>query len=85
MFVSGEAETWQQNTYYTLETANLAFSSDTETLGSATVVFRITPDGDLCTEFREYANADEFGAMWWEDGTKFDPEMFGFASLFKKQ
>ena len=84
MFVSEVAETYQQNTYYKLETANLAFSANSEQLGSAIVVFRITPDGDLCVEFREYNNADEFGATWWDGGTKFDPDMFGFASLFKK-
>ena len=84
MFISEEAETYQQNTYYLLETANLAFSPLSEELGSAHIVFRITPDGDLCTEFREYKNADEFGMMWWDGGTKFDPDMFGFASLFKK-
>ena len=84
MFISETAETYQFNTYYLLEKANLAFSADSEEIGSARIIFRITPNGDLCTEFREYNNADEFGMMWWDGGTKFDPDMFGFASLFKK-
>ena len=84
MFISEVAEPYQQNTYYLLEKANLAFSADTEEIGSARIIFRITPAGDLCVEFREYNNADEFGMMWWDGGTKFDPDMFGFASLFKK-
>lgn len=84
MFISEVAEPYQQNTYYLLEKANLAFSADTEEIGSARIIFRITPAGDLCVEFREYNNADEFGMMWWDGGTMFDPDMFGFASLFKK-
>ena len=84
MFIAAEAETYQQNTYYLLERANLAFSADKEETGSAIVVFRITPDGDLCVEFREYNNADKFGPTWWGEGDKFDPEMFGFATLVKK-
>ena len=32
----------------------------------------------------EYLNADEFGMMWWDGGTKFDPDMFGFASRFTR-
>ena len=84
MFIAEAGEPYQQNTYYLLDKANLAFSADTEEIGSARIIFRITPAGDLCVEFREYTNADEFGAMWWDGGAKLDPDMFGFASLFKK-
>ncbi len=82
MFIAEVAEPYQQNTYYELEKVNLAFSSNEEALGAARIVLRITPDGDLCTEFREYANADEFGMMWWSDG--WDSDMFSFPALFKK-
>ncbi len=85
MFVSEVAEKYQQNTYYELDKANLDFSADSETIGKAKIVFRITPDGDLAMEFRQYDNADCFGMMWWDDGSKFDPEMFGFASRFTRQ
>ena len=83
MFISEVAEAYQQNTYYKLDNVNRAFSADEEDLGSAVIVFRITPDGDLSMEFRDYDNADYFGMMWWDED-KFDPDMFGFASRFVK-
>lgn len=73
----------QENTYYKLSSANRAFSKDTETLGEAVVVFRLTDEG-LSMEFRDY-DEPPFGEMWADGWTKFDPDMFGFASLFVKQ
>ncbi len=72
---------YQFNTYYKLSSANRAFSKDTETLGEAVVVFTLSDEG-LTVEFRDY-DTPPFGEMWWDDS--FDPDMFGFASLFVKQ
>ena len=82
-FIADALEAYQTNTYYSLSVANRAFSSETEELGPATIVFRLTVNGDLCMEFRDYDNASLFGENWW-DPDKFDPDMFGFASRFIK-
>ncbi len=82
MFIADVAETYQTNTYYKLSSANRAFSSSDESLGEAVVVFSLTDNG-LNVEFRDY-DTPPFGEMWWEDG-KFDPEVFGFASLFVRK
>lgn len=74
---------YQSDTYYKLSSANRAFSVTKETLGEATVVFRLSDDG-LTLEFRDY-DKPPFGETWAEEWTKFDPDMFGFASLFVKQ
>lgn len=67
--------------YYKLSVANRAFSSETETLGEAVVIFTLV-DGGLQVEFRDY-DTPPFGEMWWD--TDFDADMFGFASLFVKK
>lgn len=74
---------YQSDTYYKLSSANRAFSATKETLGESTVVFRLSDDG-LTLEFRDY-DKPPFGETWAEEWTKFDPDMFGFASLFVKQ
>lgn len=81
MFIADNLETYQTNTYYRLSVANRAFSSSVEDLGPATIVFRLTINGDLCMEFRDYDNALPFGENWW-DPDRFDPDMFGFPSRF---
>ena len=68
------------NTYYKLSKANRAFSAKKEALGEAVIVLCLDDDG-LTVEFRDY-DKPEFGEYWW-DG--FDPDMFGFASLFVKE
>ena len=82
-FIADNLETYQTNTYYKLSVANRAFSAINEDLGPATIVFRLTINGDLCMEFRDYDNTSLFGENWWDPG-KFDPDMFGFASRFTK-
>lgn len=82
MFMADAGYGIHTNMYYKLATANRAFSADTETLGEAVIVFTLVDEG-LAVEFRDY-NTPPFGEMWW-DGTKFDPDMFGFASLFVKK
>lgn len=74
---------YQCNTYYKLSSANRAFSKDTEKLGEAVVVFNLSDEG-LTMELRDY-DEPPFGEMWADGWTKFDPDMFGFASLFVKQ
>ena len=66
--------------YYKLSQANRAFSSEVETLGEAVVIFTLV-EGGLQVEFRDY-DTPPFGEMWWDP--EFDPDMFGFASLFVK-
>lgn len=82
MFMAYDGYKVHTNAYYLLSAANRAFSKDNEAIGEAVVVFTIV-DGDLTVEFRDY-DKPPFGIKWWKD-EKFDPDMFGFASLFVKQ
>lgn len=85
-FISADQENGCQNqidTYYKLSSANRAFSATKEILGEAVVVFRLSDSG-LTLEFRDY-DEPPFGEMWADGWTKFDPDMFGFASLFTKE
>ena len=82
MFMAYDGYKVHTNAYYLLSAANRAFSKDNETIGEAVAVFTIV-DGDLTVEFRDY-DKPPFSIKWWED-EKFDPDMFGFASLFVKQ
>lgn len=82
-FLGNTSMVYQFNTYYELSSANRSFSSTSESLGKATVVFNLVDDG-LVMELRDY-NEPPFGEMWADGWTKFDPEMFGFASLFTKE
>ena len=69
-------------TYFKLSPANRAFSAETETLGDGVVAFRINADGELEMMFRDY-DQPPFGENWWDyDG--FDPDVFGFCSLFTR-
>ena len=81
MYVSADGIPYQYNTYYTLSCVNRSFSADDETLGEAVVVFGLDDNG-LRLEFRDY-DTPPFGEMLWDD--KFDPDFFGFASLFVKK
>ncbi|MGM9790294.1 MAG: hypothetical protein ACI3Y9_08310 [Candidatus Cryptobacteroides sp.] len=81
MFMAMEDYDVHTCSYYKLSVANRAFSSETETLGEAVVIFTLV-DGGLQVEFRDY-DTPPFGEMWWD--TDFDADMFGFASLFVKK
>lgn len=81
MFMAMEDYDVHTCSYYKLSVANRAFSSETETLGEAVVIFTLV-DGGLQVEFRDY-DTPPFGEMWWDTG--FDADMFGFASLFVKK
>lgn len=70
-------------TFYKLSNVNRSFDNSSEDLGEAVISFRFTEDGDLEMALRDY-DAPPFGFMWWDD-TRFDADMFSFASLFVKQ
>lgn len=70
-------------TYYKLSSANRLFDKTTQQLGESVISFRLTDEGGLEMIFRDY-DTPPFGLNWWRDD-KFDPEMFGFASLFTKK
>ena len=80
MFMASEDYDFHTCSYYRLSEANRAFSSEVETLGEAVVIFTLV-EGGLQVEFRDY-DTPPFGEMWWDP--EFDPDMFGFASLFVK-
>ena len=80
MFMAMEDYDFHTCSYYRLSEANRAFSSEVETLGEAVVIFTLV-EGGLQVEFRDY-DTPPFGEMWWDP--EFDPDMFGFASLFVK-
>lgn len=80
MFMAMEDYDFHTCSYYRLSEANRAFSSEVETLGEAVVIFTLV-EGGLQVEFRDY-DTPPFGEMWWD--SEFDPDMFGFASLFVK-
>ncbi len=80
MFMAMEDYDFHTCSYYRLSEANRAFSSEVETLGEAVVIFTLV-EGGLQVEFRDY-DTPPFGEMWWDPD--FDPDMFGFASLFVK-
>ena len=81
-FASEDGYVYQFNTYYELSNANRAFSSTKESLNKATIVLSLSDYG-LTMEFRDY-DEPPFAGFWWEEGD-FDPDMFGFASLFIKE
>ena len=61
----------------------VAFSKTKETLGKAVIVFTVMDEG-LVVEFRDY-DKPPFGENWADDWSKFDADMFSFASLFVKK
>lgn len=69
-------------TYYLID-ANRAFSKSTKSVGNSVIAFRLTEDGDLDMQFRDY-DTPPFGTVYWWSDTHFDADMFSFASLFKK-
>ena len=83
MFMAEAGYQAHTNIYYELQTANRAFSKTKETLGKAVIVFTIMDEG-LVVEFRDY-DKPPFGENWADDWSKFDADMFSFASLFVKK
>lgn len=70
-----------QLTYFSLSSANRAFSSSTEKLGKATVAMRFDESGNLWFITKDY-DQPPFMENWWDDS--FDPDLFGFTYIMKK-
>ena len=69
-------------TYYKID-ANRAFSKTQKAVSNSVIAFRLTEQGGLDMQFRDY-DTPPFGTVYWWDPQSFDADMFGFASLFKK-
>jgi len=83
MFVSEITEDFLYNTYFKLSNVNRAFSADKESLGEGVIAFSLDAEGDLTLTIHDY-DTPPFGQDCWWDDDDFDPDMFGFASLFKR-
>ena len=71
-----------QEIYYKLPSVNRSFDNSAESLGEGVISLSFLSDDEIIVTIHDY---DEPGfALWWEDG-KFDAEMLGFASLFRRQ
>ena len=71
-----------QEIYYKLPSVNRSFDNSAESLGEGVISLSFLSDDEIIVSIHDY---DEPGfALWWEDG-KFDAEMLGFASLFRRQ
>ena len=71
-----------QEIYYKLPSVNRSFDNSAESLGEGVISLTFLSDDEIIVSIHDY---DEPGfALWWEDG-KFDAEMLGFASLFRRQ
>ena len=82
MFVTGIYSRPTQEIYYKLPSVNRSFDNSAESLGEGVISLSFLSDGEIIVSIHDY---DEPGfALWWEDG-KFDAEMLGFASLFRRQ
>ena len=82
MFVTEIYSRPTQEIYYKLPTVNRSFDNSAESLGEGVISLSFLSDDEIIVSIHDY---DEPGfALWWEDG-KFDAEMLGFASLFRRQ
>lgn len=82
MFVTGIYSRPTQEIYYKLPSVNRSFDNSAESLGEGVISLSFLSDDEIIVSIHDY---DEPGfALWWEDG-KFDAEMLGFASLFRRQ
>ncbi len=81
MYIYSELSDGQQVwTYYSI-IANKKFSKTEIETSPCVIAFRLTLNGDLQMQFREYDLSRFKDGAW---GSSFDGELFGFASLFKK-
>lgn len=82
MFVMPIYSRATQEIYYKLPSVNRSFDNSAESLGEGVISLSFLSDDEIIVSIHDY---DEPGfALWWEDG-KFDAEMLGFASLFRRQ
>ena len=83
MFVTGIYSRPTQEIYYKLPSVNRSFDNSAESLGEGVISLSFLSDDAIIVTIRDY-DEPGFGFMWW-DGDNFDAEMFGFASLFRRQ
>ena len=72
-----------QEIYYKLPSVNRSFDNSAESLGEGVISLSFLTDDEIIVTIHDY-DKPGFAFMWWEDG-KFDAEMLGFASLFRRQ
>ena len=72
-----------QEIYYKLPTVNRSFDNSAESLGEGVISLSFLSDDEIIVTIHDY-DKPGFGLNWW-DGDNFDADMFGFASLFRRQ
>ena len=72
-----------QEIYYKLPSVNRSFDNSAESLGEGVISLSFLSDDEIIVTIRDY-DKPGFGLNWW-DGDKFYSDMFGFASLFRRQ
>ena len=72
-----------QEIYYKLPSVNRSFDNSAESLGEGVISLSFLSDDEIIVTIRDY-DKPGFGLNWW-DSDKFYSDMFGFASLFRRQ
>ena len=83
MFVTEIYSRPTQEIYYKLPSVNRSFDNSAESLGEGVISLSFLSDDEIIVTIRDY-DKPGFGLNWW-DGDKFYADMFGFASLFRRQ
>ncbi|MDD6113088.1 MAG: hypothetical protein PUB70_02015 [Bacteroidales bacterium] len=83
MFVTEIYSRPTQEIYYKLPTVNRSFDNSAESLGEGVISLSFLSDDEIIVTIRDY-DKPGFGLNWW-NGDKFYSDMFGFASLFRRQ
>lgn len=82
MFVSEAYGRSTQEIYFKLSSANRSFDNSSEKLGEGVISISFISNDEIIVTIHDY-DEPGFAFMWW-DADKFDPEMVGFASTFKR-
>ena len=72
-----------QEIYYKLPSVNRSFDNSAESLGEGVISLSFLSDDEIIVTIHDY-DKPGFAFKWWDD-EKFDAEMLGFASLFRRQ
>ena len=72
-----------QEIYYKLPSVNRSFDNSAESLGEGVISLSFLSDDEIIVTIHDY-DKPGFGLNWW-NGDKFYSDMFGFASLFRRQ
>lgn len=83
MFVTGIYSRPTQEIYYKLPSVNRSFDNSAESLGEGVISLSFLSDDEIIVSIHDY-DEPGFGILWWDDDD-FDVEIFGFASLFRRQ